>query len=85
MKKKFYCKRTPEYSIQFWYDRKKNIWMCTETANNYKCKDFPHTIDMGLFGFNIFKSKILNKKEKKRLYFFCSSYMEAHEQNEIMG
>lgn len=69
-----YAKREAIYSIQFWYDEKERVLSVTETSNpSEKMHDF---FSMYLFGINIAKSKLLDRRSKKSFRSFCKSFLE---------
>lgn len=75
---KYYAKRNPPISIQFYFD-KNNAPNCLITTNTNR-KSFG-TGNAYFFGESIFldKKNLLNKQDKEMLYYFCKGYCSKYE------
>lgn len=76
MKKYNQLKRNAIYSIQFWYSKKDKVLCMTETSNaSDKLQD--HS-SMYVFGTEIAKSNLLDKKDKFSFKEFCRAYLQNY-------
>jgi hypothetical protein len=75
--KYFYPLRKAIYSIQFWYNEKEKVLEMTETAN--KSDKLHDNMSMYHIGYQLAKSKFLDKEDKECFKSFCNGFISKFE------